>query len=127
MAQTWGTRKLTLTLQLAIDVNAFTFSDNAALHAIAAAPTKNLLMSKAQKLVNRALDVLLRRHQNHLNDQKALAEIQSLLERTDDTGAGTASNQVKLAKAVMQKHKENGLTNPDAMIELRRVFAFVAP
>ena len=84
-------------------------------------------MSKAQKLVNRALDVLLRRHQNHLNDQKALVEIASLLDRTDDTGTGTASNQVKLAKAAMQQHKENALTNPDAMIELRRIFAFKAP
>jgi hypothetical protein len=84
-------------------------------------------MSKAQKLVNRALHVLLRRHQNHLNDQKALAEIHSLLDRTDDTGAGTASDQVKLAKATMQQHKENALTDPQAMIELRRIFAFVAP
>ena len=84
-------------------------------------------MSKAQKLVNKALEVLLRRHQNHLNDQKALVEIGSLLDRTDDTGAGTASNQVKLAKAAMQQHKESALTNPEAMIELRRIFAFVAP
>jgi len=84
-------------------------------------------MSKAQKLVNRALEVLLRRHQNHLNDQKALAEIGSLLERTEDSGAGKASDQVKLAKETMQRHKENALTNPQAMIELRRIFAFAAP
>jgi hypothetical protein len=88
---------------------------------------RTLHMSKAQKLVNRALEVLLRRHQNHLNDQKALVEIGSFLERTDDTGTGTASNQVKLAKETMQKHKEGALTNPEAMIELRRVFSFVAP
>ncbi len=79
-------------------------------------------MSKAQKLVNRALEVLLRRHQNHLNDQKALAEIHALLERTEDTGSGTASNQVKLAKEMMQKHRLSGLTNPEAMSELRRIF-----
>ena len=127
MAQTWGTRKLTLTLQLAIDVNAFTFSDNAALHAIAAAPTKNLLMSKAQKLVNRALDVLLRRHQNHLNDQKALAEIRDLLERTQDSGSGTASEQVKLVRKILQRHQENELSNPQAMNELYRLFAMTTP
>ncbi len=68
--------------------------------AIDATPTSRypiLDMSKAKKLVNRALEVLLRRHQNHLNDQKALVEIGSFLERTDNTGTGTASNQVKLA------------------------------
>jgi hypothetical protein len=80
-------------------------------------------MSKAQKLVNKALAVLLRRKQNHLNDQKALAEIQDLLDRTEDSGKGTASEQVKLARKTMQQHKENALNNQQAMIELARIFA----
>ncbi len=80
-------------------------------------------MSKAQKLVNRAMAVLLRRQQNHLNDQKALAEIRGLLERTDDSGAGTASDQVKLVRKILQRHVENGLTNQQAMSELYRLFA----
>ncbi len=83
-------------------------------------------MSKAQKLVNRALAVLLRRQQNHLNDQKALAEISSLLERSEDRGAGTASEQVRLARQTMRQHAENSLTNQQAMSELRRIFAFAA-
>jgi hypothetical protein len=35
-------------------------------------------MSRAQKLVNRAVEVLQRRRDNHLNDQKALTEIRGL-------------------------------------------------
>ena len=69
-------------------------------------------MSKAQKLVNSAKAVLLRRQQNHLNDQKALAEIYALIDRTEDDGSGTASEQVKLAKKTMQQHKENALDGP---------------
>ncbi|HEX4141345.1 MAG TPA: hypothetical protein VHY09_13435 [Candidatus Methylacidiphilales bacterium] len=84
-------------------------------------------MSKAQKLVTKALAVLLLRHQNHLNDQKALVEIRSLLDRTEDSGTGTASDQVKLVRKTMQQHKENSLTNQQAMSELRRILAFAAP
>jgi hypothetical protein len=73
------------------------------------------VMSKAQKLVNKALEVLLRRKQNHLNDQKALAEIQGLLDRTDDAGQGKATEQLKLARKAMQQHKENVLSNQQAM------------
>jgi hypothetical protein len=80
-------------------------------------------MSKAQKLVNRAMAVLLRRQQNHLNDQKALAEIRDLLERTEDSGTGTASDQVKLARKTVQQHRENALNNQQAMNELYRIFA----
>ena len=80
-------------------------------------------MSKAQKLVNRAMDVLKRRQQNHLNDQKALAEIRGLLERLEDRGTGTASEQVKLARKTMQQHEENALTDQQAMSELCRIFA----
>jgi hypothetical protein len=80
-------------------------------------------MSKAQKLVNKALAVLLRRKQNHLNDQKALAEIQGFLDRTEDGGVGRATEQVKLARKTMQQHKENVLTNQQAMVELARIFA----
>jgi hypothetical protein len=79
-------------------------------------------MSKAQKLVNRATAVLLRRQQNHLNDQKALAEIHDLLERTEDGGTGTASEQVKLARKTIQQHKENSLSNQQAISELCRIF-----
>jgi hypothetical protein len=80
-------------------------------------------MSKAQKLVNRVMAVLLRRQQNHLNDQKALAEIRDLFARTDDSGTGTASDLVKLARKTVQQHEENALTNQQAMTELYRVFA----
>jgi hypothetical protein len=82
-------------------------------------------MSKAQKLVNRAMAVLQRRQQNHMNDQKALAEIRSLLDRTEDNGTGAASEQVKLATKTMQQHKENALDNRQAISELARIFALV--
>jgi hypothetical protein len=81
-------------------------------------------MSKAQKLVNRAKEVLLRRHQNHLNDQKALAEIRGFLDRTEDDGAGTASEQVKLARKTMQQHAENTINDRDTMVELGVIFGF---
>jgi hypothetical protein len=69
-------------------------------------------MSKAQKLVNRAVAVLQRHLQpDGLNDQKALSEIRALLERTEDDGAGTASGQVQRAKLAMQRHKENALND----------------
>ena len=84
-------------------------------------------MSKAQKLVNRAMAVLLRRQQNHLNDQKALAEIRDLLERTADSGTGTASDQVKLARKTVRQHEENGLNNQQAVSELYRIFAMTTP
>lgn len=80
-------------------------------------------MSKAQKLVNRAMAILQRRQQNHLNDQKALAEIGSLLDRTEDHGSGTASEQVKRARKTLQQHKENALENHQAIAELSRIFA----
>ena len=81
-------------------------------------------MSKAQKLVNRAMAVLQRRQQpGGLNDQKALAEIRTLLDRTEDNGTGTASEQVKLAKQTMQQHKENALNDHQAISELSRIFA----
>jgi len=80
-------------------------------------------MSKAQKLVNSAKAVLQRRQQNHLNDQKALAEIRNLIDRTEDGGSGTASEQVKLAKKTMQQHKENALDDQQAIRELSRIFA----
>ena len=71
--------------------------------------------------------VLLRRQQNHLNDQKALAEVSDLLERTEDSGTGTASDQVKLVRKILQQHRENGLTNQQAMNELYRIFAMTTP
>jgi len=81
-------------------------------------------MSKAQKLVNRANALLKRLLQSDdLNDQKALVEICALLDRTDDDGTGTASEQVKLAKKTMQQHKENALNNHQAISELSRIFA----
>lgn len=79
-------------------------------------------MSKAQKLVNRAVEILQRRQHNHLNDQKALAEIRNLIDRTEDDGSGTASEQVKLAKQTMQQHKENALDNHQVVTELSRIF-----
>jgi hypothetical protein len=79
-------------------------------------------MSKAQKLVNRALEILKRRQQNHLNDQKALAEIRGLIDRTNDDGVGTASEQVKLARKTMQQHQENAINDPQAMKDLGLIF-----
>ena len=83
-------------------------------------------MSKAQKFVTRAMAVLLRRQQNHLNDQKALVEIRGLLERTEDNGTGTASDQVKKAAKILQQHQQNELTNPQAMTALYQLFAMAA-
>jgi hypothetical protein len=79
-------------------------------------------MSKAQKLVNRAKEILLRREQNHLNDQKALAEIRNLVERTEDDGTGRASEQVKMAKIMLQRHADSALTDAGAMDELYGIF-----
>ncbi len=80
-------------------------------------------MSKAQKLVNRAIAVLQRRQQPEgLNDQKALAEIRALIDRTEDEGAGTASEQVKLARKTIQQHEENALNDQQAVNELSRIF-----
>ena len=80
-------------------------------------------MSKAQKLVNCAKAVLQRLQSGGINDQKALAEIFALIDRTEDDGHGTASEQVKLAKIAMQQHRENALDNHQAVTELSRIFA----
>ena len=80
-------------------------------------------MSKAQKLVNSAKAILHRLQSGALNDQKALAEICSLIDRTDDDGIGTASEQVKLAKKTMQQHKENAFDNHQAVTALSRILA----
>ena len=77
-------------------------------------------MSRAQKLVNKALAIL-RRHTppDGLNDQKALAELKSLFDGSEpDDGHGTATEQVKLAKGVLQRHKENALNDHQAMNEI---------
>ena len=79
-------------------------------------------MSKAQKLVNSAKAVLQRLQTGGLNEQKALAEISALIERTHDEGSGTASDQVKLAKKTMQQHQENAIDNHQAVTELSRIF-----
>jgi hypothetical protein len=80
-------------------------------------------MSKAQKLVNRAIAILQRRLQpDGLNDQKALAEIRALLNRTEDDGTGKASEQVQRAKRVMQQHGENSLSDHQAMNEMHSIF-----
>ena len=80
-------------------------------------------MSKAQKLVNRAIAILQRLQQPEgLNEQKALAEIRSLIDRTEDDGIGTASEQVKLARKTMQQHQENALNDQQAVSELLRIF-----
>jgi len=77
-------------------------------------------MSRAQKLVNKAVAVL-QRHTppDGLNDQKALAELRSLFDDSEpDDGRGTASETVKLAKGVLQRHKENALNDHQAMTEM---------
>ncbi len=80
-------------------------------------------MSKAQKLVNRALAILERQAQPEgLNDQKTLAEIRSLMDRTEDDGIGTASEQVRLARKTLQHHQENALDDQQAVSELSRIF-----
>jgi hypothetical protein len=83
-------------------------------------------MSKAQKLVNRALEILQRRRDNHLNDQKALTEIRGLIDRTEDDGMGTASEKVKLARKTMQQHHDFVLNDHDAVAELGVVFGLKA-
>ena len=84
-------------------------------------------MSRAQKLVNRAKAILQQLQSNGLNEQKALAEISALLDRTEDDGSGTASEQVKVAKKTMQQHKENALNNHQAISALSRIFAGPTP
>ncbi len=79
-------------------------------------------MSRAQKLVNKVIEILQRRQDNHLNDQKALAEIRGLVDRTEDHGIGRASDQVKLIRKTMHQHELSALTNPQAMNELYRMF-----
>jgi len=80
-------------------------------------------MSKAQKLVNRAVAILQRlQPPENLNDQKALAEVRALLDRTRDDGIGTASEQVKKARKIVQQHLENGITNEQALDELALIF-----
>jgi hypothetical protein len=79
-------------------------------------------MSKAQKLVNSAKAVLQRWHSGSLNEQKALAEISALVDRTDDDGIGTASDRVKLAKKTLQQHQANTLDDHQAVTELDRIF-----
>jgi hypothetical protein len=83
-------------------------------------------MSRAQKLVNRTMEIVLRRQQNHLNDQKALAEIRSLVDRTEDRGTGRASEQVKLIKKAMLEHEQNALSNQQAMSEISHILALVS-
>jgi hypothetical protein len=75
-------------------------------------------MSRAQKLLNRAIEVLTRRSNNELNDQKALAEIRGLVERTDDDGVGTASEKLKLVRRALQAHHNFVLNDSQAMAEL---------
>jgi hypothetical protein len=77
-------------------------------------------MSRSQKLVNKALAIL-QRHlpPDGLNDQKALAELKNLFDGSEhDDGHGTASERVKLAKAMLQRHKENALNDHQAMKEM---------
>ena len=83
-------------------------------------------MSKAQKLVNRAIETLTRRLHNHLNDQKALAEIRGFLDRTEDDGVGTASDKVKQVREVMRKHHDFVLNDSQAMLELYALFGLKA-
>ena len=77
-------------------------------------------MSRAQKLVNKALAILQRRlPPEGLNDQKALSELKSLFDGSDpDDGHGTASDRVKLARQTLQRHTENGLNDQQAMNEM---------
>ena len=80
-------------------------------------------MSRAQKLVNKALAIL-QRHTppNGLNDQKTLAELRSLFDGSEpDDGRGTASERVKQAKGVLQRHKEDALNDHQAMSEMHSI------
>ncbi len=83
-------------------------------------------MSRAQKLVNKTIEILQRRLDNHLNDQKALVEIRALVDRTEDHGIGRASEQVKLVRKTIQQHLENAITNQQAMTELYRLFGLAS-
>jgi hypothetical protein len=80
-------------------------------------------MSKAQKLINRAVAILKSCQQpGGPNHQKALVEIRTLLDRTEDDGVGTASEKVKLARKTMQQHSASAITNGQAVSELSRIF-----
>jgi hypothetical protein len=79
-------------------------------------------MSRAQKLVNRALAILQRHTPDGLNDQKALAELRSLFDGSEpDDGRGSATELVKLAKATLQRHKESALNDHQAITEMYRL------
>jgi hypothetical protein len=80
-------------------------------------------MSRAQKLVNWAREILQRHSSpNGLNDQKALAELRKLFDASEpDDGRGTASDQVKLAKETLQRHKDYALNDRQAMADMHSI------
>jgi hypothetical protein len=79
-------------------------------------------MSRAQKLVNKAVAILARHlPPDGLNDQKALAELRTLFEDTEDEGRGTASELVQLTKETLAKHSANELNDHQAMKEVHHI------
>ena len=77
-------------------------------------------MSRAQKLVNRALAILQRQSPpDGLNDQKALAELKSLFDSSEpDDGVGTASEMVRRARETLKKHAAISLNDRQAVKEM---------
>lgn len=77
-------------------------------------------MSRAQKLVNRALAILQRQSPpDSLNDQKALAELKSLFDGSEpDDGVGTASDMVRRTKETLKKHSAISLNDRQAVKEI---------
>ena len=81
-------------------------------------------MSRAQKLVNRASAILQRQAPpDSLNDQRALAELRNLFERTDDDGHGTASEKVKQAIKTLARHTAAALNDRQAITELHAILS----
>ncbi len=79
-------------------------------------------MSRAQKLVNRAIAILQRQSPpDSLNDQKALAELRSLFDGTDDDGHGTASEKVNQAIKTLAKHTAAALNDRQAISEMHAI------
>ena len=79
-------------------------------------------MSKAQKLVNRAVAILQRQlPPDNLNDQKALAELRNLFDGTEDDGQGTASERVKRAMKILVEHTSARLNDQQAITAMHGV------
>lgn len=80
-------------------------------------------MSKAQKLVTWALKILQRRSSpESLNDQKTLAELHTLFEKSEpDHGQGTASTRVQQTRGILQQHRDFILNDAQAVAKISQI------